>query len=318
MRRGVMKNSITIALHEIKSISREGTFLLLLGAFTAMTLASTYMGWASQHTIKEVYAVAAQEMLQNGKAVPPSPFAGYPHLGIVKNMIIYIVLIGGLMSVCVGNAAGMRERKAGVTKLIFSRPVTKIDFLAGKILGISLTLTSVMLLATLISAVSSAILSEINLLDINHMLEFYGLSLLYLLGFAFLGFSFALINKDSTVALLIPLIIWIAVTFMLPELASALYPTGSLNPTLPIPPSYILQNPTLSAVRNVIYPFSVSEHYKSLSQEVLGLNAVGAEPVMTTNLGISDGAVVLCWMLLCGISSLIAVFSLDKSRSETG
>ena len=50
-------------------------------------------------------------------------------------MIIYVILIGGLLAISTGYAAGMRERKAGVLKLLFSRPISKEDFLLGKLLG---------------------------------------------------------------------------------------------------------------------------------------------------------------------------------------
>jgi ABC-type transport system involved in multi-copper enzyme maturation permease subunit len=99
-----MNSSVMIARHEIQSLFREKTFLLLLVVFTFMTIASAFIGWSSQNTINQVYNVAAEQIRQSGQIPPPSPFASYPHLNLVKNMIIYINLIGGLLAIIAGYA----------------------------------------------------------------------------------------------------------------------------------------------------------------------------------------------------------------------
>lgn len=305
-----MKNSIIIARHEIQSMFREKTFILLLAVFAAMTLASAYIGWSSQHTIDQVYTAAAEQMRQSGKVAPSSPIADYPHLALLKNMIIYVILIGGLLAISTGYAAGMRERKAGVLKLLFSRPISKEDFLLGKLLGISFVLAAVMLLAAIISAVSSAVLVNLNAQDMIHLFSFYGFSLVYLLGFAFIGFCSALVKEDEVMALLIPIIFWIAITFVLPQLTSALYPTGSLNPTMP--QTDILNSPTLQTMQDAVYPFSISEHYKEAAATFLNINAIGTDAPAQS--GILNAATICCWMLLGLTSSFAAVYSFDKSR----
>ena len=166
------------------------------------------------------------------------------------------------------------------------------------------------LLAAAISAISSAFLVSLNAQDVIHLFSFYGFSWVYLLGFAFLGFSFALVKDDEVVAFLIPIIFWIVITFVLPELTSALYPTGSLNPTLP--QTDILQSPALQTMHDAVYPFSISEHYKESAATILGMKATGtAAPVQS---GIVNAFKIFCWMLLGLASSCAAVYSFDKSR----
>ncbi len=275
-----------------------------------MTLASAYIGWSSQHTIDQVYTAAAEQMRQNGKLASPSPFADYPHLSLLKNMMIYITLIGGLLAISTGYAAGMRERKAGVVKLLFSRPVGIEEFLLGKLLGIAFVLAAVMFLAAAISLVSSAVLVSLNVQDIIRLFSFYGFSWVYLLGFALLGFSSALVKDDEVVALLIPIIFWVAITFVLPELTSALYPTGSLNPTLP--QTDILQSTTLQTIHGAVYPFSISEHYKETAATILDIGVAGTNAPVHS--GILNVVTTFCWMLLCLAASFIAMQSFDKSR----
>jgi ABC-type transport system involved in multi-copper enzyme maturation permease subunit len=308
--RDVMNSSVMIARHEIQSLFREKTFLLLLVIFTFMTIASAFIGWSSQNTINQVYSVAAEQIRQSGQIPPPSPFADYPHLNLVKNMVIYINLIGGLLAIIAGYAAGVRERKAGVAKLLFSRPVSKREYLSGKLLGISVVLGIVMVFAAMISVVSSAVLVNLNAQDVISLFSFYGFSFVYLLGFAFLGFSFALVKEHEVVALLIPIIFWVAITFVLPELTSALYPTGSLNPTLP--QTDILQNPTLQTMHDVVYPFSISEHYKETAATILGTTSAGTGGQVSS--WIFNAVTIFSWMLLCLAASCIAMFTFDKSR----
>jgi ABC-type transport system involved in multi-copper enzyme maturation permease subunit len=131
-----------------------------------MSLASTYIGWSAQHAVTSIYSASAMQLQSEGSPVPPSPFADLPHLFLLKNMIIYVVLIGALLAINIGHSAGMRERKAGVVKILFSRPVQKRDFIIGKILGISLVLMAIMILAAIVSIVSTFFLASLTFHDI--------------------------------------------------------------------------------------------------------------------------------------------------------
>jgi ABC-type transport system involved in multi-copper enzyme maturation permease subunit len=305
-----MKNSGTIAIHEIHSLFQEKTFVLLLAVFAIMTLASTFIGWSSQNTIKQIYSVAAEQMSQSGKIAPPSPFTNFSHLDLVKNMIIYVILIGGLLAINMGYSSGMSERKAGVVKLLFSRPIGKGEFLLGKLSGVSLVLAAITFLAAIINAVSLAALVNLTVQDMINLFSFYGISLIYLLGFAFLGLSSALVKEDEVVALLIPIIIWVAITFALPELTSTLYPTGLLNPTLPTVD--IPQSSTLQIMHDAVYPFSISEHYKLSAAAILNIST--DENVAASHPSIFYGGTIFIFMLLCLGASAAAIHSFDKSR----
>jgi ABC-type transport system involved in multi-copper enzyme maturation permease subunit len=308
--RDEMSNSALIARHEIRSLFREKTFLLLLVVFAVMTVASAAITWSSQNTITQVYNAAARQIQQDGQVAPPSPFTDYPHLSLLKNMVIYINLIGGLLAITAGYAAGMRERKAGVAKLLFSRPIEKREYLLGKVLGIAVVIGLVLGFAVIISLVSSAVFVHLSVSDILGLLGFYALSFVYILGFAYLGLCFALVKEHEVIAFLIPIIFWIAITFVIPELTSALYPTSVLNPTLP--QTDILQTPALQVMHNAVYPFSISEHYKTMASSILGVSNPGGG---ATELPIFFPAITLfSWLALCLASSYIAIIRFDKSH----
>ena len=303
-----------VARQEIRAILKEKTFLLLLVIFIGMTLASTYIGWSSAHTIQSVYDSTVSLLVEQGKAVPPPPFEGASHLSLLKNMVIYVVLIGALLAITIGHLMGIRDRKAGVTRLIFSRNITKRQFLLGKVMAILCVLGSMLAAALMVSTVSSALLSGITFTDVMRIAGFYGFALVYLAGFAFLGLSFALTRKTSTLALLVPLIIWLAITFVLPELTSALSPTASLNPTLP--QTDVLQSPVLSAIHTAVYPISISEQFKVVTENIL---LVPFNPAITRSFDYPlwlGYVIVPLWTIACLAGSYITIGKFNQSQGE--
>lgn len=262
-----MAGSLIVASQEIGAIFRQKTFILLLVIFIGMTLASTFIGWFSVHTIQSVYDWTVTLLTSQGKAAPPPPFANATHLSLLKNMVIYVVLIAALLAIIVGHMMGIRDRKAGVIRLIFSRNITQRQFLWGKVLGMVVVLGGLLLAAAVISIVSSALLARLTFTDMARVLSFYGVSFLYLIGFSLFGLVFGLTRRTGTLALLVPLMFWLAITFVLPELSSALSPTASLNPTLP--QADINQSAVLNVIHTVIYPFSISEQFKTITEVIL-------------------------------------------------
>jgi len=290
-------HSSVIAHNEVRSLIREKTVLMLLVIFLLMTLLSAYIGWSSHHTIEQVYAASVEQLHIQGKDIPPAPFADVTPLSLLKNMIIYIVLIGSLLAITLGHDAGMRERKAGVVKILFSRSITKTEFLIGKITGLTIVLGMTMLLAAVVSIASSALLAKITAHDVIMLLVFYGLSLIYLLGFALLGLCFSFVEENDAMALLVPVIIWLSLTFVLPELTSALYPTGSLNPTAP--QLAISHGTILQAISDVMKPFSVTEHYKELGGYLLEVQGSKFNLGEILHIQAFNIASIASWLLIC-------------------
>ena len=308
-----MRSSYVVARQEIRAITKEKTFVLLLVIFIGMTLASTYIGWSSHHTIQNVYDSSIQLLQEEGKPVPP-PFESATQLSLVKNMIIYIVLIGALLAITLGYLTGIRDRKAGVTRIIFSRNITRRQFLLGKVLAVLFVLGCMLLIALMVSVVSLMVLSSLTFGDVMRIAGFYGFSLMYLVGFALLGLLFALMRKTSTIALLGPVIIWLAITFVIPELTSALYPTASLNPTLP--QTDVLQSTALNAIHTAVYPLSISEQFKVVAEHILML----PQPQVVTRsfdypfwLGYIS---IPIWAALCLAYSFIAMGKFNQSQGE--
>jgi ABC-2 type transport system permease protein len=305
--------ALVIAKNEIQHLLRERTFFLILTVFIIITLASTYIGWASQHTIESVYQESVITLESIGKTAPPSPFSNLPPLEIVKNMIIYVVLIGSLLAITIGHSIGTKDQRAGVVRILFSKPLTKKEFLLGKTLSMGLVLFAVLTVSLIISGVSVAILSQLSFVLLLRLIGFYAISFFYMVGFGFLGLGFGLMKRNNAIALIIPIIFWVIITFALPEMSSALYPTSSLNPILP--QTEILNSPVLSAIHNIFYPFSVSEHYRVLSSEILNLQKTSG--IIYTNYSPLICAFILAaWVIITSGVLIYAMSKFDISRGD--
>jgi ABC-2 type transport system permease protein len=279
-----------IAGHEFKTLFKEKTFVLILIIFILMTLFSTYIGWSSRTTIENVYQETVKKLVSDGAVNQLSdPFIAIPILSIIKNMIVYVFLIGSLLAIIIGYNSFLRERQSGVSKIIFSKPLGRKDFVLGKIAGILFPLIIITAISFLISLASVSLITGKILPnpEILKLAAFYIISLVYMLIFAMSGLFFSIYLKSESMALLVPIIIWIFISFVLPELTSALNPNALLNPTN-------IQSSTphgqfLLSLQGALKPFSVSETYKLISSNLLELDfassSLGILKIFMNNLG---------------------------------
>lgn len=306
-----------ISKKEIEYLLKEKTFFLLLFVFIMMASLSTFIGWSTQHTITSAYDVAAQILASAGQTIPASPLQHLSSLGIIKNMIIYVVLIGSLLSIILGYFIGINDRISNTVKLIFSRQVKKKEYLFGKILAGVYALSTISIISFVIGIISAGIFHVLSITNALHMIAFYGVSFFYMLGFMLIALAFSIHMKSSANAILYSLFIWIVITFALPELGSALYPTSSLNPVLP--PTTVLDSSLLTHIHSFVYPFSVSEHFKSISTWLLGIDiaptATGTVqvPVYSNWLHL---VTLLFWNVIAYVLAFVSFIKIKAANSD--
>jgi ABC-type transport system involved in multi-copper enzyme maturation permease subunit len=300
-----------IARQQLRSLSRQRTFLIMLSVLLLMTALSGYIGWSSHSTIIKVYDQTVQTLRAAGKPIPPNPFANQPSLALLDNMIVYIPLIGALLAALVGHMSMMSDRVAGVTRLLFSRPVARSRYFRGKLLGSAIAIVVIMAGCFVLSLASVTIIhgSFPGGTDVLRLSGFFALSALYLVVFALIGMVTSLLSRSQSVALLAAVAVWIVITFMIPEFTSGLHPTASLNPlNEPVSTSASGFFSATSTAR----PASVSEQYKMLSGEIL---TPGGGSVSTAAGRILPIAIFLA--LLAGAANLLLArhdFSRDAAR----
>jgi ABC-type transport system involved in multi-copper enzyme maturation permease subunit len=304
-----------VAKNEFKILFKENTFIILLFIFILMTIFSTYIGWSAKNTIINVYQETVKELSLKGiKEIPPNPFTGIPDLSILKNMIVYVFLIGSLLALVIGNNAFIRDRRSGVLRIIFSKFISKQTYIFGKIVGIFETLLFVVSISFLLSLFSIVLISGhfLTPIEILKLSGFYAISLVYLLIFSMVGLYFAIDSDGESIALLIPVIIWVIITFVIPQITSSLVPTALLNPTniqAVTPHSNFFH-----ILQIVIRPFSISESYKEISGILLETNSgINAISILQTKFQNAVGLIVMFSYL--GISMFGSIYAINKFNS---
>ncbi|MFH0915628.1 MAG: ABC transporter permease [bacterium] len=288
-----MSAFFAVAKQETKSAGRERLAIALLVVFLGMTVASAAIGWSSHHTVMSVYN---ETVLQIGRDIP-NPFASASALDVVKNTVIYIVLIGALLAVVVGVRAGVRDRKAGVTDLILSRPIGRRSYLLGKLLGAQAWMGVVLLAALIASWFSIWVISgtPLTLTPTVILLGFFALAWVFLLPFSVVGMIAGANSRHESTALLIPILIWVVVTFVIPQLGTAQNPTALLNPV----PGVAATSDLFSRVNHtILQPLSITEHFKHASAVILQLQDVSSTAVRGDLLSLGIVAVFALGVLL--------------------
>ena len=276
-----MKNTITITIAEIKSLFRERIVYSITIIFILMSMASSFIGWSTFTTANAVYKSSVIFLQGLGvNNIANNPLLKVSILASFDNLIIYISLIGALLAIIIGHHSMMHERKSGILQVLFTRPITKKSVIFGKVLGLGITILSIISITALVSILSSYFLPlvHLNLSGVNHLLVFFFVSFLYMLFFAVIGLYFAINAKSQSLALFIPICIWVGITFILPELATGLTPTALLNPVT------LLQLPVLDTFfqtsQKLLTPFSLAWHYYTISGELLGSSFTDSLPVL--------------------------------------
>lgn len=276
-----MKNIFIISFAEIKSLFREKIVYSITIVFILMSMASSFIGWSTFTTANSIYKSSVVFLQGQGATdIPNNPLLKVSTLASFDNLIVYISLIGALLAIIIGHRSMMRERKSGILQILFTRPITKKSLILGKVFGLSLTIFSIVGVTALISIFSSYFLplAHLNLSDISHLIIFFLFSFFYMLFFALIGLFFAIQAKSESLALFIPVCIWVGITFVLPELATGLTPTALLNPVT------LLQLPALDpffqTTQKFIQPVSVAWHYYTISGELLGSSFTHGVPIL--------------------------------------
>jgi ABC-2 type transport system permease protein len=288
-----MSALLTVARQEIRSASRERLAVALLVVFLGMALASAAIGWSSHRTVMSVYN---QTVLQAGRDVP-NPFLNTPPLDVVKNTVIYVVLIGALLAVVVGVRAGLRDRKSGVTDLILSRPIGSKSYLIGKLLGTQAWMGVVLVAALIASWFSVWVISgaPLALRPTGLLLGFFALAWLFLLPFSAMGLIAGVRSRHESTALLVPVLLWVVITFILPQLGTAQTPVSLLNP---VPTGAATTDLFFRVNQAVLQPISITEHFKHASAAILQLRDLASTAIGWDLLSLGVVAIVTLGVLL--------------------
>jgi ABC-type transport system involved in multi-copper enzyme maturation permease subunit len=263
-----MSATAVITRQHLLVLARRRTFVLMLGVLLLMTALSGVIGWSSHRTILRVYDETVRTLLAEGQQPPPNPFASKPRLELLNNMVIYVPLIGALLAIVVGHLGVMGDRQAGLTRLIFTRPLSRSAYFWGKLAGSAIAGTAIMAACWLLSVIAVALINrELPTgSEVVRLTLFFALSGLYLMLFVLIGCVAALLTRSQSMALFVAVAAWVLVTFATPQFTSGLRPIQSLNPVTD--PVSKTSSPFFEATSKA-EPIAVNEQYKALSEQLL-------------------------------------------------
>ena len=286
---------------ELIGSSRERMPQALLIVFLGMVSVSSLIGWISNRTVTEVY----EKVREAGMTTSENPFTHVSPLSYARNDVIYIVLIGALLAIVLGVSSILRGRKARIMDLVLSRPIDVQVYLMAKLTGVSLWLAVVMLAAGVIGWASISVIygHPLSVDDTFRLLAFFGVSWLFLQVWVALGMVSGLYAGRETTALLVPIVAWSVVTFVAPQLGTAVLPVSLLNPVPAIP----IEGGPFTAVHAVLAPISLGEDLKTAGGVLLRNDAV------TGNAGVAVVGIVIA--LAIGVVLLLATRR-ERLRSE--
>jgi ABC-type transport system involved in multi-copper enzyme maturation permease subunit len=301
-----------VASAALRVAIRDRTVVWLTAMFLAMVLVSAYLGWAATHTLDGIFQKAVPVLKALGRDIPVNPALEVSPLSDLRNMTTYVSLLGALAAIVLGTQLIGADRKSGVLPLIVSRPVSRTAYALGKILALIIAVVALLAVTAAVNALTMLLLPGQTLTpsDWQHLLAFYGVSALCLIAFGLIAMYFAVVARSESLALLIPVTIWLAMTFVLPQLTSNTNPMNALNPikatVVPTTGSFFDVTATL------LGPLSLMDIYRSLAATILGFTPGVHLPQSTTS-----GVLIYLGVILMVIYAIVrAVRNFDASRSD--
>jgi ABC-type transport system involved in multi-copper enzyme maturation permease subunit len=307
----VLETMILTGAHALRLARRDRTVVLLALLFFAMVLVSAYLGWSATATVNAIYLKASLALQSQGKIIPANPVGDTPPLSLFRNMVTYVALLGALAALVLGHQMVAIERKSGAMPLLFSRATQISGIVLGKIAALVIAIAAILLFASVINALMMLLLPGVTLNGAiwAGLLKFYAVSALYMLTFGLMGAASAAHFKSESIALLVPVTVWLTLTFIVPQITANIGPMAALNPLSAniVPPTGSFF--ALSAA--FLGPLSIAESYRYLASSALDIMP-GARATIT-----STSALVTLISVSFGLASLFAftVWKFDVTRS---
>jgi ABC-type transport system involved in multi-copper enzyme maturation permease subunit len=296
-----------IARQSTRFVLRERTVALLSLMFIVLVLMSAWLGWSATSTVNRIYLDAAVFLKSAGQPVPTNPVLDISPLSLMRNMSVYVALIGALSAIVIGNRLVGLDRKAGVLPLIGSRMAGRNAYAVGKIAALAGLILALAMVAGLAAVATFLVLPAVKLTGVQwaQLAGFIALTTLYMGFFGLIGLGAGAAAKSEAVGLLLPVTLWLTLTFIAPQLTANLNPTAAINPisALAAPPDTNF----FFWMARILGPFSLADAYKFASARLLdylpqGITSPSFIPPVANLLLATVVAAAFAWRTLTRLS----------------
>lgn len=302
----------TVAINTLRIALRDRTVLWLAVLFMGMVLVSAYLGWSATDTVNQIYTKAIPVFQLDGRPIPANPTLDMPALSMLRNMTTYISLLGALVAIVLGFQVISEDLRAGVFPLISSRPIPRHQYAAGKLTALFGSVVALLILAGVTTAVTILLMPGTHLAanDWLSLIQFYGVSALFLTSFGSMAMASAAWSRSEAVGLLVPVTVWLVLTFVFPQLSANINPMAALNPVkaMVAPPAGAF----FDVVGTILAPISLVSAYRDVAATILGFT-----PADRSSLGMAGGMTLLVVAnVLLGSFAISALRSIPGTRSS--
>lgn len=262
-----MKQIFVVAAKEFKEAWKNNIFLIIAALFFAFSLLSVYIGSTTKHAEIQAYLQTVALLKAGGATVfPPRP--PIYTLTILQNNIVYVSMVGALVAIFLGFDVFTKEKSHGNLRLILSRPIFRDQLISGKILGGAGVIGLLQVLIFIFGLVLLQFVGGITPSgqEVLRLLMFSGISFLYMLLFYLCALFVSVLAKSSEAVFLIGITFWVAVSFVLPQMADT---QKSFAYSTNVAAQSITQVPQDTTISKAIEIFSPTVHLQHLGNNLL-------------------------------------------------
>ncbi|WP_073992914.1 ABC transporter permease [Parasporobacterium paucivorans] len=262
-----MNGIMTLARKEVKTAFRDNIFLIVTGLFILLSVISVYIGSSTKNEELQAYQDIVQLLKGQGAATLPSPPAIYP-LSVLGNIVSYVSMIGAVVAIFLGFESFSGERNNGTLKLIAARPVYRDQIVTGKLLGGGMVIGVLLGIILIFNLVLFTFVSGMTpgADEIIRLLGFFLLASVYMMVFYTATMYVSIKTNDSAFGFMLMMIIWLAISFVLPQLAESqrnfAYALNAASQT-------VTQVPSDTSVSKMIELFSPAVQFQNIGKDLL-------------------------------------------------
>lgn len=271
----------TIAKKEFTDAWKESLFLTLLVFLLLLTVISLLVASFNFQAQVAEYTQALAQLTQMGLHGATLTKPEYFPLQMLRGTIEYLEIIGAIIGIILGYLSISKEKGNRTTELLFSRPVSNMAIIGGKLVGNSLLLLVILAFIALfvigsISGLGHVTFGQLELIKLAYGIAF---SYVYLMVFYSLSAILTIIIKNSPHALIISFVIWLLIVLVIPQIGDTMDPDNqvpggffaSMHMTKPQEKQVVAKFKTYETLRNALEESSVEKHYERATFAVLGI-----------------------------------------------
>ncbi len=311
-----MIKAFIVAKKEFRDAWREKLLVVLIACLGLLVVVSIVVATIQIGVDVSTYQQALAKLQGSGQTSILTP-PHYSPLQMLRSSIEYLEIIGAIFAIVLGYTSIARERTSGALKLIFSRAVTKTEYVTGKLLGNLAIITTVVVSFCLFACLSIFVLGQVLLspIEVLKLAIAGGLSIMYLMIFYSLAALLATHVKSLLNGLVIALVFWVSFVLILPQIGDTMdvdnqVPGGffaSLNLPKTAEKSVLTHFSAYETFRNTTEVMSPTKHFERASFAVLGIKNIYNGQPLSSIWNDKWGNVVVLGAVAIGMTGLLYV-----------